>query len=143
MCDNMKTAVQTRQHPHSQTTAGAVANSQVHSTTASGERTSMNLINEEYRIYSIGTEYIPERYSGRMIILYYPKRDMIIVNESNLPYESYSEISAAYLSLDNWSRKVAKDNCPDNRSGRDIHEVLCVLDRASRIRRRLRRNSAE
>ena len=141
MWDNMKIAVQTRQHPHSQTTAGAVAKVHINDTMASGERTSMNLINEEFRIYSIGTEYIPERYSGRMIILYYPKRNAIIVNESNLPYESYSEIAAAYLSLDNWSRKVAKDNCPDNRSGRDIHEVLCVLDRVSRIRRKLYKNS--
>lgn len=128
-----------RHHPYSQNTAGAVTTIHIHDTTASRERTSMNLINEEYRIYSIGVESIPERYANSLIIVYDPKSDVILLNNGIQKSDAFAEILVAYLDLGNRSRKAVRDSCCDDRVRYTITEVLTILDRVSRIRRKLYR----
>lgn len=98
------------------------------------------VINEKYSILSIGPELVPEKYRGHILVFYIPKLDAVVLSEDCQVFESPAEMTAAYLELDDRQRKTFLDTLDDSRVGKELREIMDVLNRVIRIRRKLRRH---
>ena len=98
------------------------------------------ILNSEHWILSVPQEDIPDDLHGHTLAFYWPKRDAIVLSESSSIFKDVSEIVEGYLSLDDYDRKEVMDSVPDGRIGEFIFDIVRVLNRIIRIRRRLYRS---
>lgn len=98
----------------------------------------MEIINEEHNLLAVGPELLPEEYRGHILIFYVPSLDAVAMSTDNQVFEELAELISVYLSLDDWNRKKAMDECSRDVTSKELIEIMHVLDRIIRIRRKLR-----
>ena len=97
----------------------------------------MEIINEEHNLLAVGPELLPEEYRGHILMFYVPKLDAVALSKDNPVFQELAEFMKEYLSLDSWKRKRVQDECSGDGVSQDLIEIMQVLDRVIRIRRKL------
>lgn len=100
----------------------------------------MEIINEEHNLLAVGPELLPEEYRGHILILYLPRTDYVAMNTDNPVFKELAELISGYLSLDDWTRKIFMDECSSVVTSEELIEIIHVLNRIIRIRRKLRQS---
>lgn len=136
----MKKAVQTRQHSHSQTTAGAVAYPRVYNTMVfrGKEGLMFKIIDEKLRLASCSIsdltmdqvhDFLGKWEEGAKIgtltLFYDEDRNMVVLNEDHANYDLYLETVPVFMSLGEETRKEFLDKVPDSEK-----ETFKMLDSA-------------
>lgn len=103
----------------------------------------VKIFNKEHNLLAVGPELLPEEYRGHILIFYLPRLDAVAINTDNQVFKELAELISEYLSLDDWSRKIVLDECSSDVTSKELIEIIHVLNRIIRIRRKLhRRNRA-
>ena len=102
-----------------------------------GKTLKVEIINEEHNLLAVGPELLPEEYKGHILILYLPRTDAVAINTDNQVFKELAELISEYLSLDDWSRKIVLDECSSDVTSKELIEIIHVLNRIIRIRRKL------
>lgn len=103
---------------------------------------SIKILNADHRI--LATDDLPERHKQRAVVLYYPRSDVIVLNEDNPALNEIAEIISAYLSLTDLQRKTCMDEIGNHKGSVEkyIFDIIQVLNRVVRIRRKLNQHAA-
>lgn len=88
----------------------------------------LKILNEEHFILSADGERM-----GKVLFLYAPSRDAIVINENTPCIDKIVEVMAIYLDLEDLEKKEVAEHT-ENRS---IREYFAILNRIARIRRKL------
>lgn len=102
----------------------------------------VEIIDEEHNILAVGPELLSEEYKGYILIFYVPSLDAVAMSMDNRVLEELAELISEYLSLDDWNRKKVIDECSGDIASKDLIEIMHVLDRIIRIRRKLHRRKS-
>ena len=100
----------------------------------------MKIINEEHNLLAVGPELLPEEYRGHILIFYVPSLDAVAMSTDNRVFKELAELISEYLSLDDWNRKKVMDECSRDVTSKELIDIMHVMDRIIRIRRKLRRH---
>ena len=99
----------------------------------------MEIINEEHNLLAVGPELLPEEYRGHILLFYVPKLDAVALSKDNLVFQGLAEFMEEYLSASDRARKSVMDECYNEGTSPDLIEIMHVLNRVIRIRRKLHR----
>ena len=100
----------------------------------------VEIINEEHNLLAVGPELLPEEYRGHILVFYVPKLDAVVLSKDNPVFQELAEPVSEYLSANEWTRKCVMDECSSDVTSKELIEIIHVLDRIIRIRRKLRRH---
>lgn len=98
----------------------------------------VEIINEEHNLLAVGPELLPEEYRGHILIFYVPSLDAVAMSTDNRVFKELAELISEYLSLDDWNRKKFMDECSRDVTSKELIDIMHVVDRIIRIRRKLR-----
>lgn len=98
------------------------------------------IFNKEHNLLAVGPELLPEEYRGHILIFYLPRLDAVAINTDNQVFNELAELISEYLSSDDWSRKIVLDECSSDVTSKELIEIIHVLNRIVRIRRKLHRH---
>lgn len=105
-----------------------------------GKILKVEIINKEHNILPVGPELLPEKYKGHILVFYCPTSDAVALSKDNPVFSELAEFISEYLSLSDWQRKQALDECSNEKVSRDLIEIMRVLNLIIRIRRKLSQN---
>lgn len=113
--------------------------SQNHNTTVrrKGQDLKVEIINEEHNLLAVGPELLPEEYRGHILVFYVPRMDAVALSKDNPAFAELAEFMKEYLSANNHARKSVLDQCSSDVTSKELIEIIHVLDRIIRIRRKL------
>ncbi len=100
----------------------------------------VKIINKKHKLVAVRPELLPEEYRGHILILYLPRLDTVAMSADNPIFGKLAELISEYLSLDDWSRKIVVDEYRSDITNKELIEIIHVLDRIVRIRRKLHRH---
>lgn len=100
----------------------------------------VEIINEKHNLLAVGPELVPEEYRGHILVFYVPKLDAVALSKDNPVFQKLAEFMKEYLSLDSWTRKSVMGECSGDGASQDLIEIMHILNRVVRIRRKLRRS---
>lgn len=102
---------------------------------------SVKIINSKQRILSISPDMLPEDKRGHILVLYLPFSNYIALNEDSPVLNEMEEMIGEYLSLNDWQRKACMDEIGNYKTENDIREIMQVINRVIRIRRKLNQHA--
>ena len=101
------------------------------------KRLNVEIIDKEHKILAVGSELLPEKYKGHILVLYCPISDAVALSKDNPVFSKLTEFISEYLSLSDWQRKLVLDECSNTGTSEELIEIMRVLNRIIRVRRSL------
>lgn len=99
----------------------------------------MEIINEEHNLLAVGPELLPEEYRGHILMFYVPKLDAVALSKDNPVFALLAEFMKEYLSAQDHVRKSVMNEYGSEEASQDLIDIMHVLNRVIRIRRKLHR----